>query len=59
MSVYKVFLVIILAFFTFEFTASGVLHHVAMYGKGNYNVEQLKVDMAKVVDACTRRIPQK
>ena len=24
-----------------------------MYGKGNYDVEQLKVDMAKVTQACT------
>lgn len=38
---------------TFDFTAAGVLHHVAMYGKGNYDVEKLKVDMAKVVEACT------
>ncbi len=38
---------------TFDFTASGVLHHVAMYGKGNYDAEKLKVDMAKVVEACT------
>jgi len=38
---------------TFDFTAAGVLHHVAMYGKGNYNIDTLKVDMAKVVEACT------
>ena len=38
---------------TFDFTAAGVLHHVAMYGKGNYDVETLKVDMAKIVEACT------
>lgn len=38
---------------TFEFTAAGVLHKVAMYGEGNYNVETLKTDMAKVVEACT------
>lgn len=38
---------------TFEFTSAGVLHHVAMYGKGNYDVEKLKVDMAKITQACT------
>lgn len=38
---------------TFEFTAAGVLHNVAMYGEGNYNIEQLKTDMAKIVEACT------
>jgi predicted metalloprotease with PDZ domain len=38
---------------TFDFTAAGVLHHVAMYGKGNYDIEILKVDMAKIVEACT------
>ncbi|PCI98844.1 MAG: peptidase M61 [Flavobacteriales bacterium] len=37
----------------FDFTASGVLHHVAMYGKGNYDVEKLKIDMGKIVEACT------
>ena len=38
---------------TFDFTAAGVVHHVAMYGEGNYNIEKLKVDMAKIVEACT------
>jgi predicted metalloprotease with PDZ domain len=38
---------------TFDFTAAGIVHHVAMYGKGNYDIETLKVDMAKIVDACT------
>lgn len=37
----------------FEFTASGVHHEVAMVGGGNYNAEQLKVDMAKIVDQGT------
>ncbi|MET4142294.1 PDZ domain-containing protein [Pedobacter sp. UYP1] len=37
----------------FEFTAAGVKHEVAMYGGGNYNVERLKVDMAKVVEQAT------
>ncbi len=38
---------------TFDFTSAGVIHHVAMYGKGNYDVEKLKVDMAKITQACT------
>lgn len=38
---------------TFDFTSAGVLHHVAMYGEGNYNIEKLKVDMAKVTQAAT------
>jgi predicted metalloprotease with PDZ domain len=38
---------------TFDFTSAGVLHHVAMYGKGNYDIEKLKVDMAKITQACT------
>ena len=38
---------------TFDFTSAGVLHHVAMYGKGNYDIEKLKVDMSKVTKACT------
>ncbi|MCO5259996.1 MAG: PDZ domain-containing protein [Crocinitomicaceae bacterium] len=37
----------------FSFDAAGVEHTVAMYGWGNYDVEQLKVDMAKVVEAST------
>jgi predicted metalloprotease with PDZ domain len=38
---------------TFSFNAAGILHHVAMYGEGNYDVERLKIDMAKVIEACT------
>lgn len=38
---------------TFDFTSAGVVHHVAMYGKGNYDIEKLKVDMGKVTQACT------
>lgn len=34
----------------FEFTAAGVKHEVAMVGGGNYDKEQLKVDMAKIVE---------
>lgn len=38
---------------TFDFNAAGVLHHVALYGKGNYNIEQLKTDMTKITQTCT------
>lgn len=37
----------------FEFIAAGVKHEVAMYGGGNYNREQLKQDMAKIVESET------
>ena len=37
----------------FEFSAAGVLHTVAMYGDANYNVDQLKKDMPKIVEAET------
>lgn len=37
----------------FEFIAAGVKHEVAMYGGGNYDKEQLKTDMAKVVEQAT------
>lgn len=37
----------------FSFDAAGVKHTVAIYGSGNYNVERLKVDMAKIVEAST------
>ena len=33
----------------FEFNASGVNHEVAMYGGGNYNKENLKRDISKIV----------
>lgn len=39
---------------TFDFIASGVQHHVAIFGEGNYNVEQLKTDMAKIVEEETK-----
>ncbi|MCB9335229.1 MAG: M61 family metallopeptidase [Flavobacteriales bacterium] len=39
---------------TFDFTSAGVLHHVAMYGEGNYDIDRLKVDMAKITDAATK-----
>ena len=37
----------------FDFDASGARHKVAMYGKGNFDVELLKTDMAKIVESCT------
>ena len=39
---------------TFDFTSAGVVHHVAMYGEGNYDIERLKTDMAKITDAATQ-----
>ncbi len=38
---------------TFTFDAAGVKHHVAMYGPGNYNIDRLKKDMAKIIEAAT------
>lgn len=37
----------------FDFMAAGVKHEVAMYGGGNYNAENLKRDMAKIVEQAT------
>lgn len=37
----------------FDFTAGGTLHTVAIYGKGNYNIATLKVDMAKICESAT------
>lgn len=37
----------------FDFMAAGVKHTVAMYGEGNYEVEQLKIDMARICEAAT------
>ncbi len=37
----------------FSFEAAGVKHHVGIYNEGNYSIEKLKVDMAKVVEAAT------
>lgn len=39
---------------TFSFDAAGVKHKVAIYGFGNYDVQQLKVDMAKIIEAETK-----
>jgi predicted metalloprotease with PDZ domain len=38
----------------FQFMASGVKHTVAMYGDGNYDIEKLKLDMPKVIEAETQ-----
>jgi Predicted protease with the C-terminal PDZ domain len=37
----------------FTFNAAGVKHTVAMYGDGNYNIQTLQKDMAKVVESTT------
>lgn len=37
----------------FTFESKGVNHTVAMYGEGNYDINQLKVDMAKITAAST------
>lgn len=38
----------------FSFDAAGVHHKVAMYGEGNYDIEKLKTDMAKIVESETK-----
>ena len=35
----------------FDFNAAGVHHTVGMYGEGNYDIEKLKVDMAKIIES--------
>tara|TARA_R110002072_G_scaffold166080_2_gene319321 strand:- start:6582 stop:8441 length:1860 start_codon:yes stop_codon:yes gene_type:complete len=37
----------------FFFDAAGVHHKVAMYNFGNYSIERLKIDMAKVVESAS------
>ena len=37
----------------FDFMAAGVKHTVAIYGEGNFVVDQLKKDMAKIVETAT------
>lgn len=37
----------------FTFDAAGVKHTVGIFGSGNFEVEKLKVDMAKIVEAAT------
>src|SRR5690606_6730813 len=38
----------------FTFKAAGVNHTVGIYGQGNYVVDNLKKDMAKIVEAATK-----
>jgi predicted metalloprotease with PDZ domain len=38
----------------FDFTAAGVRHTVAIFGEGNFEIEKLKVDMAKIVEEESR-----
>lgn len=38
---------------TFDFQAAGVLHHVAIYGSGNFDVDILKTKMAKLIEVCS------
>lgn len=38
----------------FTFNAAGVLHTVGIYGEGNYNVANLKKDMANIVESATK-----
>ena len=35
----------------FDFDAAGVHHTVGMYGEGNYDIEKLKIDMAKIIES--------
>jgi predicted metalloprotease with PDZ domain len=37
----------------FSFVAAGLPHEVAMYGEGNFDVDRLKKDMARIVEECT------
>jgi len=37
----------------FDFDAAGVKHHVGIYGAGNFSVDDLKRDMARIVEAAT------
>ena len=36
----------------FSFISSGVTHEVAMFGEGNFDVEKLKKDMARITEEC-------
>lgn len=38
---------------TFDFMAAGVKHTVAMFGEGNFDIEKLKKDMARIVETTT------
>lgn len=38
----------------FDFESAGCRHRVAMYGEGNFEVDKLKKDMARVTAECTK-----
>ena len=38
----------------FEFNAAGVKHTVAIYGDGNYVIEDLRNDMTKIIEEETK-----
>lgn len=42
----------------FSFDAAGVKHNVAMYGEGNYIIDELKTDMAKIIEEETKVFDQ-
>ncbi len=37
----------------FDFEAAGVKHHVGIYGAGNFSIDDLKRDMANIIEAAT------
>lgn len=37
----------------FDFSAAGTKHTVAIYGRGNHNIENMKRDMTKIVETAT------
>ena len=37
----------------YQFTAAGIPHNIVMYGKGNYNIDSLKIQMAQIVETTT------
>ncbi len=37
----------------FDFDAAGVKHHVGIYGAGNFSIDDLKRDMARIIEAAT------
>ena len=39
--------------YVYQFTAAGVLHNIVMYGEGNYNIDSLKIQIAKIVETAT------
>ncbi|MFT7343477.1 MAG: putative metalloprotease with PDZ domain [Lentimonas sp.] len=38
---------------TFSFNAAGLNHDVGIYGRGNHDIEQLKIDMPKIIESAT------